>query len=1080
MATISNNEIKIKYSLDTTDLANATALFDRLSAEDRQLLNDLKRLQAQLNATGQAGQTAGRNIGAGNKAAAGSLTDLQNRVRDLTNRLNNLNPTASNYETILKRLQRAQANLNIATAQMNEKLGKTQTQFQALNSSMGDLGRTILAVFSIQQLLSFSKSVLDTTIKMEGLRKAIEFTAESAIGGAADFRFLEKIAQDLGLPLASAAEGFKTFSAAAQRAGIAVMQQRQMFTDLSKGMAALQVDAQSAGLIFFGFSQLMSKAKVSAQELYHQIGERLPIAMEAAQIAAARLTGQNKVTTSQLIDMVEKGKLISTEFAPEFTKAIGELSKSGAYVETLGKNVNRLSNSWERFKAALGDSTFLGGLVSGLKSVVDYLEKTTEAANYYAENGLFPEISFRQFKEFEKEAIDTYDKVSSTANFRFRELTDINSQFQKEVNKDTEEGELYRFVLQAQYNEKRKKVVQDLVDNIKREEANIKKAQDEIAKTSFGIGPSTNKDRVIQLKQDIKIAEAAKAAFEKMYGDIPEFATFLPDPEKEKKKQKELENLYKKLIAQQEALMKAEEDLIKSRTKAGSNQDILILENRVKFNNEMLALDQDARFKELELAKNNAVKRKAELQKDAEEEQEIVRQARFKAFAAETEYLEKTLEFIRDNAKKRRQQLQTDEQNELEDSKALVNEKIKVLTEEYDKAKKIEAQSKDSLELLEMNYQDALTKLTEEGNRDREAIREKYRAKEKADLMKAEVDVRSTVVEAATIRNVALAKSESEKASIAEEGAITQLNIKKEENTKLAQLQLEQGGLTEAQQKIINNKLEADNLLLDAQITQIVQQGEERRRKEREEKANKALEIGQTVADGLFDIYNQQLNNEITALNNKYNEEVRLADGNKQKLAELEQKKNEKEKELKIKQFRADQMAAAARVIFATATQLMSSALNPALIPYIIGLSVAQLAAIAAQPVPEFAEGTKGRPFKGGPAIVGERGVEKVVTQSGKVYYTPPTATLIDLPKGSQVIPNHALNKKELFMANALNQGRPIGSDSAIVPKLDEIGGILKSLPVHQVNMNEKGFEKFIRTPRRTTKILNSQFPSKF
>ena len=52
MATISNNEIKIKYSLDTTDLANATALFDRLSAEDRQLLNDLKRLQAQLNATG--------------------------------------------------------------------------------------------------------------------------------------------------------------------------------------------------------------------------------------------------------------------------------------------------------------------------------------------------------------------------------------------------------------------------------------------------------------------------------------------------------------------------------------------------------------------------------------------------------------------------------------------------------------------------------------------------------------------------------------------------------------------------------------------------------------------------------------------------------------------------------------------------------------------------------------------------------------------------------------------------------------------------------------------------------------------
>ena len=31
--------------------------------------------------------------------------------------------------------------------------------------------------------------------------------------------------------------------------------------------------------------------------------------------------------------------------------------------------------------------------------------------------------------------------------------------------------------------------------------------------------------------------------------------------------------------------------------------------------------------------------------------------------------------------------------------------------------------------------------------------------------------------------------------------------------------------------------------------------------------------------------------------------------------------------------------------------------------------------------------------------MVGEKGVEKVVTKSGKVYFTPPTATLVDLPK---------------------------------------------------------------------------------
>jgi hypothetical protein len=129
--------------------------------------------------------------------------------------------------------------------------------------------------------------------------------------------------------------------------------------------------------------------------------------------------------------------------------------------------------------------------------------------------------------------------------------------------------------------------------------------------------------------------------------------------------------------------------------------------------------------------------------------------------------------------------------------------------------------------------------------------------------------------------------------------------------------------------------------------------------------------------------------------------------------------------------------------------------------------------------VPPYKDGTKGRPHPGGPALVGEAGTEKVITTDGQVYFTPPMATLVDLPRGAQVIPNHALSRKELFMANALNQGKPINPGDNLGPKLDRIGGILESLPVHQVNMNERGFEKFVRTPRRTTKILNNQFPVK-
>jgi len=53
---------------------------------------------------------------------------------------------------------------------------------------------------------------------------------------------------------------------------------------------------------------------------------------------------------------------------------------------------------------------------------------------------------------------------------------------------------------------------------------------------------------------------------------------------------KAAEKLYKILIDRQEALKKAEDDRIKSRTRAGIDQDILLLQNNVHFNKEMLKI----------------------------------------------------------------------------------------------------------------------------------------------------------------------------------------------------------------------------------------------------------------------------------------------------------------------------------------------------------------------------------------------------------------------------------------------------------------------------------------------------------
>ena len=65
-----------------------------------------------------------------------------------------------------------------------------------------------------------------------------------------------------------------------------------------------------------------------------------------------------------------------------------------------------------------------------------------------------------------------------------------------------------------------------------------------------------------------------------------------------------------------------------------------------------------------------------------------------------------------------------------------------------------------------------------------------------------------------------------------------------------------------------------------------------------------------------------------------------------------------------------------------------------------------QIATILAQPIKAYAEGTKGRPHPGGLALVGDADKAEVVLYNGKAWVTPDSPTLVDLPRGAEVLPD--------------------------------------------------------------------------
>jgi stress-induced morphogen len=231
------------------------------------------------------------------------------------------------------------------------------------------------------------------------------------------------------------------------------------------------------------------------------------------------------------------------------------------------------------------------------------------------------------------------------------------------------------------------------------------------------------------------------------------------------------------------------------------------------------------------------------------------------------------------------------------------------------------------------------------------------------------------------------------------------------------------------------------------------------------QQAQYTAQIVSTIFNGYMDIRQQRLQNEMTLMQKRYDEEIRLADGNVQKITEIEEKRKQAEREFRIQQFKANQAQAVSNVIFALGPQIIA---NPKLAPFIIGLAAAQTTAILAQPVPEFYKGVDN--FQGGLAKVGERGSELIETKNG-TFLSPDKPTLTYLPKGTNVIT--ATKTKERMQM--LNSSYRNGQDRFQAVDVTPIAEQISKMPIAINRFDEKGFTEFVRKGNRTTQILNKR-----
>ena len=216
---------------------------------------------------------------------------------------------------------------------------------QRSNSAFTNLwqsAKNLLAVYlSFSGLKSIGSAIFGQTKDLDSLNLAYEKTIPNATKLAQTNVFLQRLSEDYGIDILSLKEAYLKYNAAVQTSNLSSEQQRQIFESVTKATSVLGLSGDKVKLVFLAIEQMMSKGKISSEELRRQLGENLPGAMTIM----AKALG---VPVLEMDKMLKKGEIMSEDALPKFAK---ELEKAYG-IENL-TTINNLASAQGRYSTAV-------------------------------------------------------------------------------------------------------------------------------------------------------------------------------------------------------------------------------------------------------------------------------------------------------------------------------------------------------------------------------------------------------------------------------------------------------------------------------------------------------------------------------------------------------------------------------------------------------------------------------------------------------------------------------------------------------------------------------------------------------
>ena len=228
------------------------------------------------------------------------------------------------------------AKLELYTDKFQKGINIAKKEMLGLKSAFSNFAASMGAGLGIYQIASQIASV---TKELSSAKAVLSNVSDSQTAYNDSIQFASKLAKDYSQDMVSLIAQLGQFQAACKGSGLALDDVNNIYASIVKSATYFHLSSQQTEQALLAVQQMMSKGKISAQELRLQLGNVMPGAFQKMADAVG-------VSTAELDKMMAAGQLISKDVLPKFAAELDKMTAGKIDLNSLQLQINALKNAF--------------------------------------------------------------------------------------------------------------------------------------------------------------------------------------------------------------------------------------------------------------------------------------------------------------------------------------------------------------------------------------------------------------------------------------------------------------------------------------------------------------------------------------------------------------------------------------------------------------------------------------------------------------------------------------------------------------------------------------------------------------